>query len=61
MFFRMLININMVNIREVVHILLIAPPQEGSAASVWQGRRRRGGAAGACAPALSKVGGHKWV
>ena len=27
-----------------------------------QGRRRRGGAAGACAPALSKVGGgHKWV
>ena len=25
-----------------------------------QGRRRRG-AAGACAPALSKVGGHKWV
>ena len=27
----------------------------------YQGRRRRG-AAGACAPALSKVGGgHKWV
>ena len=33
--FQHVINI-MVNVREVVHILLIAPPQEGSAASVWK-------------------------